>query len=150
MTKLGWKLLFGESNSAKECVTSKYMGQNYITSHKKRLPFIKDVGKSYPLLHKSLAWKRGHGDRIKFYDDNWLRIGTIRNIILGPFNLDEESLTVNQLIVNNQWNLSQISILLLTFILDRILSMTIPFHHMHDRTFSTYSHSRKILPLPCI
>ena len=65
---------------------------------------------------------------IRFWEDDWLGIGTIRNLVQGPLSEEEMNLSVGDLIVNNSWNFHKISIELPDYISDRINTMTLSYH----------------------
>ena len=61
------------------------------------------------LIKSGLKWCVGNGDKIKFWNDNWLGDFSIRNLIKGPLNYQEEHIKISSLINQGFWNLNIIS-----------------------------------------
>ncbi|XP_048491645.1 uncharacterized protein LOC125492934 [Beta vulgaris subsp. vulgaris] len=96
----------------------------------------KTVGKGYENLRTSMVWKLGEGTSINLWLDNWLGIGLIRQYMHGPLNKGEEEMKVKDIIIENKWDISQLSFNFPPFIAVRIASMQIPFQ-IPDTTFSS-------------
>lgn len=120
MAKLGWRLTEGNTNLAKECIESKYVRGDYIVAYNKGSQVWKNVAHGSLLLERSKMWKVGDSHSIDLWRDNWFGIGAISNFIQGPLNKHEEMLRVKDIINQNRWDLSALSLHLPHFLVERI------------------------------
>ena len=86
MARLGWKMSQGPPNLAQDCIRSKYIQNDKVTTFKNGSKTWKNIGVGWDLLQQNKFWQIGDGKDISFWDDNWLGIGSIRSLIYGPLN----------------------------------------------------------------
>ena len=78
----------------------------------------------------------GNGYSIDFWDDDWLGIGSIRSLVHDPLRPSEVNLKVGDLIIENAWNLENLSLELPDCIMQRIHALPIAFHRTDTSFFS--------------
>ena len=122
MAKLGWKMCQGPPSLATECVQSKYLSKNGITSFRNGSRVWQSIGKGWPILESSCQWYLGDGYSVSFWDNNWLGVGPIRKYVIGSLEEKEASLRVRDCWGNEGWKERILSIDLPTHILLRIFS----------------------------
>lgn len=94
MAKLSWKMCHGRSSLAKECIFSKYVFTNHLTSFKYSSLIWKEIGKGSDLLALDSTWILGKGESINFWGGDWVGIGPLQSLIEGPLRREEENLRV--------------------------------------------------------
>ena len=64
---------------------------------------------------------------LSFWYDKWHKLGPLRNCIQGPLPLIEEELSVSQVVDHGRWNLSVLSFLFPSNLLDVLLATPLRF-----------------------
>lgn len=140
MARLGWKMSQGPPNLAQDCIRSKYIQNDKVTTFNNGSKTWKNIGVGWDLLQQNKVWQIGDGKDISFWEDNWLGIGSIRSLLCGPLKHNEISMKLRDLRQANQWQLHLLSMPIPDFILSRILETKIPVTHeqVSDRPFSSF------------
>ncbi|KAL2924574.1 hypothetical protein RDABS01_033448 [Bienertia sinuspersici] len=112
----------GNPNLAQKCIWSKYIKNNLVIQFSKGSHIWKGIGK---------------GD-VSIWFDNWLGCGTLRSLVYGPLNKDEENLNVINLIQNASWCLNNLSISLPHPIRERIFDLEPPVANSADQPCSVF------------
>ena len=78
-------------------------------------------------------WNVGNGHRIRFWLDNWLGIGPIRELAQGPMREDEEDdLRVRDIVIGGKWDVSRTSMNFPDHVIDRIFNILVLDNDLED------------------
>lgn len=98
---------------AAKVIYAKYCNEKeYPKPFKKGSHICQDIGKGWDIFKKYLGWSIGKGDCVSFCYDIWTPFGPLRNNVQGPMTSQKENRTVASSIVNNAWNLEEITLTL--------------------------------------
>ena len=120
MAKLGWKMCHGKDSLSKDCIFSKYIHANHVTSFKYGSPVWKGIGMGWELLAKNNTWLLGKGESINFWAEDWVGIGPLRRCIEGPFRREKENFRVSDILRDNEWEFHKLSLTVPSEIKERI------------------------------
>lgn len=84
------------------------------------------MGKGCEILKDNSSWSLENGEIINLREDSWLGVGPIHGCLFGPLKENEGSLKVREIIVDENWNLDNLSVDLPPHIKDQIRSIPLP------------------------
>lgn len=112
LTKLCWKLDTSNNLDA-QLIKEKYVNNmNYPAPFNLGSHIWQNVGKGWDLYSKCTGWCIGNGLNINLWLNDWTRKGSLRQLIHGPLQFNEENLTVNSLMSSDQWVFNHLSLTL--------------------------------------
>lgn len=104
-----------------------------MTEERKKLPCSSvwaACKKGGPVYVKGLKWSVKNGETVKVWNDFWLPLGTLRSLIEGPLNHDEELISVKQYFdLNHEWKAQCLSFDLPDHILNAIKATPLSCNH---------------------
>ena len=110
----------------------------------------------YPVFTKGIGWSIGNGEKIRVWQDSWIKGVPLRELIEGPLTRNEYDLKVTNLKQNQVWNWELISFDLPQAIKDKIKAVpfqlygtredTIIWKAAKDGDFSTRSAYQLAIP----
>ena len=105
-------------------LVAKYLSPNRISEVGRKLPCFSiwaACKKGGPAYVKGLKWSMRNGEKVKVWNYFWLSLGTLRTLIEGPLNRDENLITVKQCFdQNHEWQAQCLSFDLSEHILNAI------------------------------
>ena len=111
LAKLNWCF-----HQEKDAPWARVLSHKYIT--RRRWPPNKfrscsptwaEIKRGEPIFNKGIKWIAGKDSSLSFWRDKWLSDGTIRSLIEGPLQRNEETLLIRDVMRHNSWNLGDIS-----------------------------------------
>lgn len=86
----------------------------------------KGIKEGESVFKKGTKWIAGQESNLSFWYDKWLNQGTLREIIAGPFNREEENLQLKDVFKKGQWELGCVSFAFPLILLQDIIANPIP------------------------
>lgn len=92
--------------------------------------------KVYPLLYKGITQNVGNGNNTRIWEYNWIETTcSLRQTIQGPLNRNESNLLLNELLTDNNWNVSCLSLVFPSKVKQYIENTYIQTHSHKTNTF---------------
>ncbi|OMP13682.1 hypothetical protein COLO4_01156 [Corchorus olitorius] len=108
MAKLSWEVIHNDAALWVQVLRNKYLMHNRSPSNQSGL--WKGMGISSHILNKGIKWVVRDGSRVSFWLDNWSDLGILRELISGPFTINDAQLMVKDLITEDGiWDFSHLS-----------------------------------------
>ncbi|XP_056697347.1 uncharacterized protein [Spinacia oleracea] len=108
--KLWWRMVHQEENFAVKVLRDKYSKSNgMFRSFSYGSHLWKAMGRVWECFKESIAWGVGNGKSINLWGDKWIGDLSLRQLISGPLNVGEETLSLDQVLNSGEWNFSIIS-----------------------------------------
>jgi len=128
-------------------LVAKYLSHSKVTKEGKKLPCSSvwtACKKGGPIYVKGLKWSVKNGETIKVWNDFWLPLGTLRNLIEGRLNCEEEHITVKQCFdSNHEWKAQSLSFKIPNHILNAIKATLLSYNReVEDSLQWAYSKNR--------
>ena len=99
LAKLCWRIANENESPWAQLLSKKYLTPNRLTEEGRNRPCSKiwaACKAGGPVYVRGLKWTIGNGISVKFWQDFWLPMGTLRSQIHGSLARNEEGLTVHQ------------------------------------------------------
>ena len=133
LAKLCWRLAYEQEAPWAKMLVAKYLSPNRISKAGRKLPcssIWKACKKGGPIYVKGLKWSMRNGEKVRVWNDFWLPMGTLRTLIEGPLNRDEDLITLNHCFdQNHEWQAQCLSFDLLEHILNAIKATPLSYSH---------------------
>lgn len=99
---LAWRIFQSPQAMWSRILINKYLHKRNVTNNSHTWD---NILKGWQHCQLGLQWRIGEGKHISVWNDPWLRPGTtLRSMIHGPLTLDQNNLTVSQLLRTTGWN----------------------------------------------
>ena len=136
--KLAWRVLIKEYSLWVHAMIDKYLRHSSFLDYSSKStdsPMWRNVLRSRHLLRKGIRWKLGQGDKIHFWEDNWLVDQNLLQLVNQS--IDSVSLsdaTICEFITENKrWDLDKLKqVITDSTTLRCILGLDIPISNMED------------------
>ena len=133
LAKLCWRLAGEQEAPWAKMLVAKYLSPNRISKVGRKLPCSSiwtACKKGGPVYVKGLKWSVRNVEKVKVWNDFWLPMGTLRTLIEGPLNHDENLITVKQCFdQNHEWQAKYLSFDLPEHILNAIKATPLSCSH---------------------
>ena len=133
LAKICWRLACEKEAPWAKMLVAKYLSPNRMTEEGRKLTCSScwaACKRGGPIYVKGLKWSVKNGEIVKVWIDFWLPVGTLRSLIKGPLNRDEELITVKQCFDHNhEWQAPCISFDLPEHILNAIKATPLSCNH---------------------
>ena len=129
LAKVGWRLLQNENGLWCKLLSSKYLNTSSLIDIIYSKGGVcsstwRGIRFGVKLLAKGLLWRVGRGDKIRFWVDNWVPgIGVLKDLDNISISESDVSQTVDHYMLNGEWNISQLDLVLPLDIVSRVTSI---------------------------
>lgn len=139
LAKLNWRMHHEKESLWAQVLTHKYINHRRSVGNQISIGRIKGwstvwkgIRGGESLFKKGTKWIAGQESNLSSWYDKWLNKGTLRELIAGPFNIEEENLQLKDVFKQGWWDLGCIS-----FAFPPILLLDIKANPMPLMTTST-------------
>lgn len=121
-TKLCWRMKNSKNAKWAEVLRKKYQAR-LVRKSKAHSRVQTAMMKGKEVCNKGSKWTIGSKSSLSFWHDKWMKADMVKELVEGPLNRGEDSLTIKDVTVDGGWNLATLSFNFPNFVLRNILSI---------------------------
>ena len=130
LAKLNWRLYMEKDALWAKVILNKYCSQTRSNSKDPdKLPCSitwKAMKQGFPIFAKEICWNADRSLKLNFWMDPWIKGDTMRELIEGPLQYNEDKLTIEEMFKDGCWNWEKLYFVRPSTIKEKINAIPIP------------------------